>query len=224
MLYKSKRMWGQRDSLSTVTASNPFIPAGFGVVPYSKGRIVEHPFVMLSVDCDAPLVTAICNWINWASINLAVETCVSEKNPIRLFVSHLFAEDADYLRVFEFLESVDRFFYINVSKPEAIPQSGGLEAIKDEFIAQIKEAEAVVVLATHFDENKELVEFQMDVAEAHETPIIVIRPFGGLKETADELVQRVKEHAVWNDREIADAIRRQARLEDTARWDVIDFP
>jgi len=34
---------------------------------------------------------------------------VSEDNPIRLFVSHLFEEDVDYLRVFEFLESVDRF-------------------------------------------------------------------------------------------------------------------
>jgi len=153
-----------------------------------------------------------------------MESCVSEKNPIRLFVSHLFAEDADYLRVFEFLESVDRFYYINVSKPEAIPQSGGLEAIKDEYIAQIKEAEAVVVLASHFDENMELVRFQMDVAEANDRPLIVIRPFGGLKETADELLKRVKEHVVWNDREIADAISQQARLEDTARWDVIDFP
>ena len=217
-------MWGQRDSLGTVTTGNLFILAGFGVVPYSNGGNREHRFFTRSVDCDGPLVTAIRNWINWASSNVALEMCVSEKNPIRLFVSHLFAEDADYLRVFEFLESVDRFFYINVSKPEAIPQSGGLEAIKDEFIAQIKEAEAVVVLATHFEENKELIEFQMDVAEANEKPIIVIRPFGGLNETADELVERVKEHVVWNDREIADAIRRQARLEDTARWDVIDFP
>lgn len=153
-----------------------------------------------------------------------MESCVSEKNPIRLFVSHLFAEDADYLRMFEFLESVDRFYYINVSKPEAIPQSGGLEAIKDEYIAQIKEGEVVVVLASHFDENMELVRFQMDVAEANDRPLIVIRPFGGLKETADELLKRVKEHVVWNDREIADAISQQARLEDTARWDVIDFP
>ncbi len=149
---------------------------------------------------------------------------MSEKKPIQIYVSHLFAEDADYLRVFEFLESVDRFFYINVSKPENIPQSGGLDAIKDEFIAQIKEAEAVVILAAHFEENVELVRFQMDVAEANEKPIVAIRPFGGLNETAEELTNRVAEHLVWNAREIADAIRRQARLEDTARWDVIDFP
>ena len=38
---------------------------------------------------------------------------MTDNNPIDLFVSHLFDEDADYLRVFEFLESVDRFYYIN---------------------------------------------------------------------------------------------------------------
>jgi hypothetical protein len=38
------------------------------------------------------------------------------------------------------------------------------------------------------------------------------------------LVERANEHIEWNAREIVDAIRRQARLEDTQRWDVVDFP
>ena len=149
---------------------------------------------------------------------------MSEDNPIRVFVTHNFVEDADYLRVFEFLEAVDRFFYLNCSKPEKVPETGGLEAIKEELTGQIKDAEAVIVLATHFIDNHDLVSFQMDVAEANEKPLIAIRPFGGLAETPDELVSRVKEHIEWNQREIADALRRQARLEDTARWDVVDFP
>jgi hypothetical protein len=37
-------------------------------------------------------------------------------------------------------------------------------------------------------------------------------------------VQRVAEHIDWNAREMVDAIRRVARGEDTARWEVIDFP
>lgn len=149
---------------------------------------------------------------------------MSEKNPIRIFVSHLFAEDPDYLRVFEFLEHVDRFYYLNTSKPENMPQSGGLEAMKDELIAQIKECEAVVVLASHFAANEDLVRFQLDVAEANAKPIIAIRPFGGVAETSIKLVERAHEHLEWNEREIADAVRKHARLEDTARWDVIDFP
>jgi hypothetical protein len=149
---------------------------------------------------------------------------VYETNPVRVFVTHTFKEDEDYLRVFEFLEGVDRFFYVNCSKPEAVPGSGGLEAVKDELIQQIKESEAVVVLASQYERNRDLVRFQMDVADANEKPMIVIRPFGGVAETSKELLDRVSEHIEWNSREIADALRRQARLEDTSRWDVIDFP
>jgi hypothetical protein len=64
----------------------------------------------------------------------------------------------------------------------------------------------------------------MDVADANEKPMIAIRPFGGVEDSAPELATRISEHVEWNSREIADALRRQARLEDTSRWDVIDFP
>lgn len=153
-----------------------------------------------------------------------MEHLVSEDNPIRVFVTHNFKETTDYLRVFEFLESMDRFFYLNTSKPENVPETGGMEAIKDELIAQIKEAEAVIVLASMYMEQQDLVSYQMDVAEANEKPMIAIRPFGGVLETPEDLVARVNEHIEWNDREMVDALKRQARLEDTTRWDVIDFP
>lgn len=153
-----------------------------------------------------------------------VEDKVSENNPIRVFVTHNFNETDDYLRVFEFLESVERFFYLNTSKPENVPETGGLEAVKDELIDQIKECEAMIVLASIYDEQTDLVSYQMDVAEANEKPIIAIRPFGGMTETAPALIERVNEHIEWNEREIVDALKRQARLEDTSRWDVIDFP
>ena len=39
---------------------------------------------------------------------------------------HAFEESVDYLRLFEFLENVDNFYYINVSKPENIPKAGGI--------------------------------------------------------------------------------------------------
>lgn len=149
---------------------------------------------------------------------------MSEQNPIRVFVSHLFREDADYLRVFEFLEGVDRFFYLNTAKPEDMPQSGGLNAIKDAYIQQIKQAEALIVLPEHFVDNGDLVNYQMDVADANSKPVIVIRPFGGMQSVPPALEKRAKEVIEWNDREIANALKRQARHEDTAKWDVIDFP
>lgn len=149
---------------------------------------------------------------------------MSENNPIKIFITHNFKENVDYLRVFEFLESMERFFYINCSKPENVPAEGGMVAIKDELIAQIKECEAVIVLASLYTDIEELISYQMDVAEANEKPIIAIRPFGGVAESPPALVERANEHVEWNEREIVDALKRQARLEDASRWDVIDFP
>jgi len=149
---------------------------------------------------------------------------VSEKNPIRVYVTHCFAETDDYLRVFEFLESVDRFFYLNCSKPENVPTSGGVDAIRDELIAQIKECEAVIVLASLYADQVDMVQFQLDVAEANNKPTIVIRPFGGLLESPETLANRATEQIAWNERDMVDALKRQARGEDTSRWDVIDFP
>lgn len=149
---------------------------------------------------------------------------MSERNPIRVFVTHAFEETDDYLRVFEFLESVDRFYYLNVSKPENIPTQGGQEAIRDELIQQIKASEVVVIISDVFDQEADLVGYMMDVAEANNIGMIAIRPFGGLTETAPAIIKRSNEQVEWNDREMVDAIKRVGRGEETARWEVIDFP
>ena len=149
---------------------------------------------------------------------------MTENNPIRVFATHCFDESDDYLRVFEFLEGVDRFYYLNISKPENLPTTSGAQELKDELIAQIKLAEAVIVLAATFEQNQELVNFMMDVAEANKIGMIVVRPFGGTQQTPKELEQRCQENVEWNNRELADALRRQARGEDTSRWEVLDFP
>ncbi|MDH3613430.1 MAG: hypothetical protein OEU90_09195 [Gammaproteobacteria bacterium] len=149
---------------------------------------------------------------------------MSETNPIRVFVTHAFAESDDYLRIFEFLESVDRFYYLNVSKPENIPTEGGLEAIKDELIQQITASEVVIIVSDVYGQKTDLVNYMMDVAQANDIGMVAVKPFGGLTETAEEVVARVDEHIEWNDRELADAIRRLGRGEDTARWEVVDFP
>jgi hypothetical protein len=149
---------------------------------------------------------------------------LSENNPIAVFASHVFDESNDYLRVFEFLESVDNFFYVNVSKPENVPKAGGLQAIKDELIGQIKAAEAILVLSDVYEENSDIVKFMMDVADVNNLGKVAIRPFGGMRETPEEMVERCAESIDWNDREIADALRRQARGENTSRWEVLDFP
>ena len=149
---------------------------------------------------------------------------MSEKNPIRVFVTHAFSESDDYLRVFEFLESVDRFYYLNVSKPENIPAQGGKEAIRDELITQIKEAEVLVVVADVIEDDADLVSYMMDVAEANDIGMLSIHRFGGDADTPQNVVDRVAEDLEWNARAIVDSITLLARGKETARWEVIDFP
>jgi len=149
---------------------------------------------------------------------------LSESNPIRVFATHCFDETDDYLRIFEFLESVERFYYVNVSQPENLPTTGGAQEIRDELIKQIKASEAMIVLPSTFEQNRDMTNFMMDVAEANNISMITIRHFGGIHETPPELAERCAEHIEWNDREIVDALKRQARGEDTARWEVLDFP
>ena len=164
------------------------------------------------------------NWIKSTVGESTRERLVSEDNPIRVFVTHTFEESNDYLRVFEFLESVDNFFYLNVSKPDNVPMDRSLGAMKEELTRQVQESEAVVVLPSVYQEQEELTRFQMDVADENDKPMITIRPYGGIIETPQELVDRAQDPSEWKSRDIVDALRRQARHQDTARWDVVDFP
>ena len=94
---------------------------------------------------------------------------MSEKEPIRVFVSHLFSESDDYLRVFEYLESVDNFFYVNVSKPENTP-SGSAEAFKEELLGQIKQSEAVIVLGSLYAQKADWGQYQIEAGEGEQHP------------------------------------------------------
>lgn len=148
---------------------------------------------------------------------------MSEKDPIRVYVAHLFEADTDYQRVFEYLESRDKFFYVNTAEPEGMPTSGGADAIKDELRRQISPAEILVLPVATFERNPDLVRFQIDVAQAFKKPVLAIQSFGGTIAVPKEVLDRADDLVEWNDRVITDGIRRLARNENTSQWEVIDF-
>ncbi len=148
---------------------------------------------------------------------------MSAKNPIRVYVTHAFASYPDYHRVFEYMESTANFFYQNCSVPDHAPASGGKEALKEEYRTQLKSAEVVVVLSALYIDNEYWTTYQMDAAQAINLPLVAVSPFGGTVKVPDEIAKRAAEVVDWNERNIVDAIRRQARHEDTARWEVIEF-
>ena len=148
---------------------------------------------------------------------------VTEGNPIRLFVTHLFAPDESYFRVFEFLESQPNYFYLNLATPEKPPRSREKEAIREDLRRQMAEAEVVVVLSSLYLQDPVAIEYQCLYAQSCQKPLVVLEPFGTSEAVPAKLREMADEVVAWDGRQMADAIRRQARHEDTTRWDVIEF-
>ncbi|HJP39861.1 MAG TPA: hypothetical protein QF499_12155 [Gammaproteobacteria bacterium] len=148
---------------------------------------------------------------------------MSESNPFRIFVTHLFQENEDYRRVFEYLESRNNFFYTNLSNPDNMPSSGGGEAIKEELRNQIKEAEVVILPLAIHPENPSLIGFQLDYAQASKKPVLGVQAFGATVSIDKPVIERCDDVIEWNERTIISSIKRLARNEHTAKWETIDF-
>jgi len=148
---------------------------------------------------------------------------MSEQDPFRVFVAHEFTDNAEYSRVFEYLESRDKFFYLNQSQPDALEEGSGAAAMQDAVRQQMENAEVLVVAAGMLHATPGLVDFQIKVAQAFKIPLVLIQPFGQTISIPKEALEAAAEVVEWNDRAIVDAIRKAARGEDTAKWDVIEF-
>ena len=147
---------------------------------------------------------------------------MSQANPVRLFVTHAWETSDDYLRVFEYLESARNFFYRNYSTPEQRP-SGDKEALREDLRRQISPVEGVIALSSLFDTHRELLIFQLLYTQANRKPVILMKPFGTHKDVPKEILDLANEVVDWDERALVDAVRRQARHEETTRWDTIEF-
>ena len=146
---------------------------------------------------------------------------ISQQNPVKIFVAHGFEQSEDYLRVFEYLESSRNFFYLNCSLPDY--RAVNPEQLKTELRRQINAAEVVVVPSTLFHTHRELIDFQVNCAKGMEKPVIVLEAFGVKEKMPVQLEALADEIVGWDDRSLVDAIRRQARHEETTRWETVEF-
>lgn len=148
---------------------------------------------------------------------------MSESNPIRVYAVHGWEKDEDYVRLFEYIESADNFFYRAVSDPDAhSPQGDGVAARRTLIGEALKQAECVVCPAGTWERFNDWARFTVETAHAHQLPIVAVEHFG-----PKNIDIRLKGHANttigWDSRSIVDAIRREARQEETTRFDTIDF-
>lgn len=147
---------------------------------------------------------------------------MSQANPIRLFVTHLWDDSDDYQRLFEYLESARNFFYRNTSQIDN-PPAGGTEAVREELRRQIDQAEIVIALPGLYEKQPDLTVFEMNYAQSQKKPVLLMRFFGTRQDVPKVLVDRATELVDWEERGLVDAVRRLARGENTARFDVVEF-
>jgi hypothetical protein len=148
---------------------------------------------------------------------------MSQRDPIRVFVTHVWQQDDDYLRVFEYLESARNFYYRNCSTPEVMPAETTQEGLREDLRRQIGLAEVIVALSSLQQRDLSMLTFQLNYAKACDKPVVLLSHFGREVAVADSVRNLADEQVGWDERGLVDAIKRQARHEETARWDTIEF-
>jgi len=143
-------------------------------------------------------------------------------NPIRLFVTHCWEENDDYTRVFEYLEASGTFYYVNTSQPQA-KRPIDKESQREDLRRQIAPCEVVIVLPAAYRAAPDLVLFQMTFAKAADRPIVALENFGSTEPLPKAIAELADEVSAWNERNLIDALIRQARHQETTRWDTIEF-
>jgi len=143
-------------------------------------------------------------------------------NPIRLFVTHVWEENDDYVRVFEYLEAPGTFYYHTTSVPQA-KRPIDREAQREDLRRQISPSEVIIVLPAVYRAAPDLVLFQMQFAKSADRPIVAMENFGSTEPLAKAIKDLADEVSPWNERALIDALRRQARHQETTRWDTIEF-
>lgn len=149
-------------------------------------------------------------------------TMATSNDPIRLYVTHTWEENDDYTRVFEYLESPGTFYYKNTSLPQ-VKRPIDAEAQREDLRRQIAPCEVVIVVPAAFRREPELVLFQLNFAKAADRPVVAMENFGSTAELPKSIKDLADEVSAWNERNLIDALRRQARHQETTRWDTIEF-
>jgi hypothetical protein len=148
---------------------------------------------------------------------------MSERNPIRVYAVHGWILDEDYARLFEYIESADNFYYRALSDPGArSPLGEGVAARRTQILEALKAAECVICTAGVWERFNDWARYTVDTALALDLPVIAVEHFG-----PRDMDFRLKAQAAatvgWDSRSIVDTIRREARHEDTQRFDTIEF-
>lgn len=96
-----------------------------------------------------------------------------------LFISHCWSYDKDYIRLCNLLNNVYDFQWKNYSVSEDDPLAGGSrKKLAEEIDRQIRLASAVLVISGIYVSYREWIQFEIDLADKYNKPIVGLVPRG----------------------------------------------
>lgn len=144
-------------------------------------------------------------------------------DPLRVFVTHAWADHDDYLRVFEYLEEARGFRYVNCSNTERPATASNVPAVEEALRRQIAASEIVIGLATLIGGHQELLRFELSCARGLRKPVVFLPAFGHDLALPTAYQGYAVQEIAWNGRALVDALLQHARGVPPDRWDVVEF-
>ncbi len=127
-----------------------------------------------------------------------------------LFISHCWSYDDEYVRLVKLLKNDPLFSWKNYSVSADNPLAGGSnQKLAAEIDKQIRLASVVLVISGIYVSHREWIQFEIDLADKYQKPIIGIQPWGSTN-TPVAVTRSAIEIVGWNTSSIVDAIRKNA--------------
>lgn len=127
-----------------------------------------------------------------------------------IFISHSWSYNADYDRLVQMLNNAPYFSWKNYSVPFDDPLAGGSKAkLAAEIESQIRLASVVLVIAGMYVSYREWIQFEIDVSDKYNKPLIGIHPWGSTN-TPYAITRSAITTVGWNTSSIVDAIKAYA--------------
>jgi hypothetical protein len=127
-----------------------------------------------------------------------------------LFISHSWSYNEEYERLVKLLNSSPDLQWKNYSVPFNDPLAGGSRTkLASEIESQIRLASVVLVISGMYVTYREWIQFEIDVSDKFNKPIVGIQPWGSVN-TPFAVTRSAAEIVGWNSSSIVDAIKRNA--------------
>ncbi len=125
---------------------------------------------------------------------------------VRLFISHSWDHDDDYINLIKLLRKIDMFEFYNYSVPEYDPLvADGDKELMQELCDQLRGCQVLIVIASVYPSYSEWIQKEVLIARVYGKPILGVIPRG--QKRISTFVRTYSDKLVgWNSRSIAKAI------------------